>query len=215
MASGPERGFFGRWAGRMGTWLARRSAEPAAAPAGTALIKGVGWHQFEQMVAEGFRHRGYAVSETGGGGGRAVDMVLSRGAERFLVDCKHWRAQALGVAPLRELAMQMQARGADGGFVLSAGAFTPEAVAFAQERRIQLIDGSALRELLLTGEEKTQPVVVRRAGPFLDTTLPPQAWRLSAKPCPLCGGPMVETEREGRRLLGCTHHPLCEGTREL
>lgn len=198
----------------MGRLLARRAAEPAA-PAGTAVIKGVGWHQFEQMVAEGFRHRGYAVSETGGGGGRAVDMVLSRGVERFLVDCKHWRAQVLGVAPVRELAAQMEARRADGGFVLSSGAFTPEAEAFARERQIRLIDGSALRELLHTGEEKTQPVVVRRVGPFPDTTLPPQAWRMRAQPCPLCGGPMVETERDGRRLLGCSHHPLCEGTREL
>jgi restriction system protein len=193
---------------------------PAAGPAGAALIAGMGWHEFERLAAEGFRQRGYAVSETGGGGGRAVDMVLARGSERFLVDCKPWRSNAVGVAPLRELHALMLAREAAGGFVLSSGLFTPEAVRFSEGRNIQLIDGSRLRDLLHTGEEKTQPVIIRRDGPFLDSTLPPSAWRLRAQPCPLCGGTMVEQVRSsgplaGRRVLSCSHHPLCEGTREL
>ena len=55
----------------------------------------------------------------------------------------------------------------------------------------------------------------RRDAPFLDTTLPPSAWRPKAQPCPLCGGAMEEAERSGRRVFACVHHPLCEGVREL
>jgi len=214
MASSQGRGILGRLAAWAGRWVQRREAAPEV-PVGPEVIKGMGWQRFEQLVAEGFRHRGYVVSETGGGGGRAVDMVLARGHDRFLVDCKPWRAEAVALAPLRALAEQVRLRGAVGGFMLSSGDFTPEARRFAEEHRLQLIDGRGLRELLYTGEEKTQPVVVRRAGPFLDTTLPPSAWRLHAQPCPRCGGPMVEVERHGRRLLGCSHHPSCEGTRPL
>ncbi|MGY4831615.1 restriction endonuclease [Sphaerotilaceae bacterium SBD11-9] len=206
---------------RLATRLRQGRAAPAVAlPTGAELLQGVGWNQFEQMAAEGFRLRGYAVSETGGGGGRAVDMVLMRGQDLYLVDCKPWRSNAVGVAPLRELHGLMAARGAVGGFVLTSGVFTAEAVHFAEGRSIQLIDGQLLRDLLFAREEKTLPVVVRRDGPFLDTTLPPSAWRLRNQPCPLCGGPMVERLQSqgplaGQRVLGCSHYPLCEGTREI
>ena len=167
-------------------WRVRRApAHTVALPAGLALIEGMGWHEFERLAAEGFRQRGYAVSETGGGGGRAVDMVLTRGTERFLVDCKPWRSNAVGVAPLRELQALMLAREAAGGFVLSSGVFTPEALRFSEGRNIHLIDGSQLRDLLHAREEKTQPVVVRREGPFPDSTLPPSAWRLRCPALPL------------------------------
>ena len=217
MTSARQQGILKRLADRL---KRRRQAPDVVLPGGVALIEGMGWNQFELMAADGFRQRGYTVSETGGGGGRSVDMVLTRGQEHFLVDCKPWRSNAVGVAPLRELQGLMATRGAVGGFVLTSGIFTPEAIHFAEGRNIQLIDGAALRDLLFAREEKTLPVVVRREGPFLDTTLPPSAWRVRNQPCPLCGGLMVERVQSqgplaGRRVLGCNHYPLCEGVREL
>jgi restriction system protein len=213
MASAQQRGILGRLADVM-----KRLFEQAPEPpvdAGGPVLAGVGWTEFERQVAEGFRHRGYLVSETGGGGGRPVDMVLTRGHDRFLVDCKPWRTSAVGPAPVRELLALMRSEGASGGFIVSSGVFTDEARQLAEGHKLQLIDGGVLLELLNTREEKTQPVVVRREGPFLDTTLPASAWRPRAQPCPLCGGAMEEAERAGRRVLACVHHPLCEGVREV
>jgi restriction system protein len=220
MATVRRQGILKRLAGLL---RRRSSASPAqaTAPSGVALIEGMGWHQFELLVAEGFRQRGYVVSETGGGGGRAVDMVLTRGTTQFLVDCKPWRSQAVGVGPLRELHALMQARGAAGGFVLTSGIFMPETVRFGESHNIQLIDGSRLRDLLYVVNEKTLPVVIRREGPlFFDSTLPPSSWRLRDQSCPLCAGPMVERVQTrgplaGQLVLGCSRYPLCEGTREL
>lgn len=216
MASAQQRGLLGRLADGMKQLFERvGEVPPASALPDADLLAGIGWAEFERQVAEGFRHRGYAVSETGGGGGRAVDMVLMRGQDQFLVDCKPWRTLAVGPAPVRELIALLRSREAAGGFVVSSGEFTDEARRLAAGHPVQLIDGKVLRELLNTREEKTQPVVVRREGPFLDTTLPPSAWRLRAQPCPLCGGAMEEAERHGRRVLACVHHPLCEGVREV
>lgn len=216
MASAQQRGLLGRLADGMKQLFERvGEVPPASALPDADLLAGIGWAEFERQVAEGFRHRGYAVSETGGGGGRAVDMVLTRGQDQFLVDCKPWRTLAVGPAPVRELIALVRSREAAGGFVVSSGEFTDEARRLAAGHPVQLIDGKVLRELLNTREEKTQPVVVRREGPFLDTTLPPAAWRLRAQPCPLCGGAMEEAERQGRRVLACVHHPLCEGMREV
>lgn len=221
MASVQARGILTTLKSRVARWFARRPpSAPVAVPAGVALLEGMSWHQFELLAAEGFRHRGYVVSETGGRGGRAVDMVIARGVERFLVDCKPWRSRAVGVAPLRELQALVLSRQAAGGFVLTSGVFTAEAVRFSEACNIRLIDGDRLRDLLHAREEKTQPVVVRRLGPFLDSTLTPMDWHVRYPPCPLCGGAMVERVASqgplaGRRVLACNHHPLCEGTREL
>lgn len=60
-------------------------------------LDGMSWREFEMLVGEGFRLQGYRVVETGGGGADGgVDLVLAKpgqnGSEKFLVQCKQWRA---------------------------------------------------------------------------------------------------------------------------
>lgn len=120
--------------------------------AGDAL-NGMSWQQFELLVGEGFRMQGYQVAETGGGGADGgVDLVLRRpgrnGSEKFLVQCKQWRAYKVGVDVVRELYGVMAAHGAAGGFVVTSGRFTEEAVRFAEGRNVTLVDGPKLHGLL-------------------------------------------------------------------
>ena len=86
------------------------------------------WQQFEILVAEGFRQQGFSVFEKGGcapDGG--VDLVLSRGRDKYLVQCKQWRAQHVGVTIVRELYGVMTAERAAGGYVVTSGRFTADA----------------------------------------------------------------------------------------
>lgn len=115
----------------------------------TAVLDGMTWQQFEKLVGEGFRLQGYRVAETGGGGADGgVDLVLTKGSEKFLVQCKQWRAFKVGVDVVRELYGVMAARGATGGFVVTSGRFTDDAAAFAEGRNIQLMDGAQLHALI-------------------------------------------------------------------
>ena len=57
---------------------------------------------------------------------------LGKGGEKFLVQCKQWRAFKVGVEVVRELYGVMAAKGAAGGFVVTSGRFTDEAAAFAR-----------------------------------------------------------------------------------
>jgi restriction system protein len=51
------------------------------------------WREFEILVCQGFRRKGFQVGELGGGGaGGGVDLVLRRGGEKHLVQSKQWRA---------------------------------------------------------------------------------------------------------------------------
>jgi restriction system protein len=78
--------------------------------------------------------------------------VLSKpgknGTEKFLVQCKQWRAFKVGVDVVRELYGVMAARGATGGFVVTSGRFTEEAINFASGRNVTLVDGPKLFGLL-------------------------------------------------------------------
>jgi restriction system protein len=103
---------------------------------------------FQRLVREGFMQRGFLVAERGGteaDGG--IDLQLTRGSERFLVQFKQWRAQSVSVSVVRELDAVMAAEGAAGGFAVTSGTFSMDAKRFAAARNIELIDGQGLRAL--------------------------------------------------------------------
>jgi restriction system protein len=111
------------------------------------------WAEFELLVGEAFRLDGFEVEQRGGAqadGG--VDLVLRRGGEKFLVQCKQWRATRVGVAIVRELFGVMAATGATGGFVVTSGTFTNDATAFAEGRNVILVDGKILLEMIERAE---------------------------------------------------------------
>ena len=114
-----------------------------------AALEGMTWQEFEMLVGEAYRQQGFSVAETGGGGADGgVDLVLKRGRESFLVQCKHWRALNVGVTVLRELYGVMAARGAAGAIAVTSGRFTEDARAFAKGLNIELVDGPKLTQLI-------------------------------------------------------------------
>ncbi len=128
--------------------MAARGAPNTALTAIAALNK-MTWKQFELLVHQAFRHRGFVIGETGAtGADGAVNLVLRKAGEYFLVHSRLWKAPLVDVVPVRELHNAMRAKRAAGGFVVTTGSYTREAMAFASGRNIQLIDGPTLREIL-------------------------------------------------------------------
>ena len=108
--------------------------------------------QFDLLLSQAFRQRGYVIGEIAIGSQRAsdigVDLVLRKSGEYFLVHSKAWRVALVQVSVVRELDQAMRAQNAAGGFVVTSGSFTREAMGFASGRKIQLINGRTLREML-------------------------------------------------------------------
>jgi restriction system protein len=122
-------------------------SHPAVAKArfNPIAIAALSWRDFERLIGETFRGRGFQVTGFGSrGADGAADLALVKTGERFLVQCKHWRKHEVGVLAVRELSTALDAVGAQGGYVLTAGEFTPEAREFARRARIELIGGRAL-----------------------------------------------------------------------
>jgi restriction system protein len=168
------------------------------------------WQQFEFMVSEAFRRKGYSVAEKGRGGTVGVfDLVLKKQNETFLVHCKQWRAIKVGVRAVHELHEAMAARGAKGGFAVTAGVFTDEARAFAKARHIELMDGKVLRGLV---RRVRQPARVSLRDPLSVLTT-------GAPFCPECQGRMMKRRsrrgaHDGKEYWRCLRHPDCTGTRQ-
>ncbi len=174
-----------------------------------ASLNEMSWKEFEALVEEAYRLRGYAVRRVGGDGpDGGVDLVLGRGSEKVLVQCKQWRAMRVGVAVIRELYGAMAAQGAASGIVVTSGTFTPDAVEFANGRNIKLMSGPELHELIRD---------VRAAEP-LPKGMTAETGQESASGCPICGSPMVRRTAKrganvGAAFYGCSRFPACRGTR--
>ncbi len=76
----------------------------ASARANPKAISEMSWREFERLVGEAFRQRGFVVTGFGGSGpDGGVDLGLVKDGRRFLVQCKHWRKDQVGVMVVREL----------------------------------------------------------------------------------------------------------------
>src|ERR1700722_15715528 len=76
-------------------------------------VSAMSWRDFERLVGQAFRQRGFKVTGFGGDGpDGGVDLALMKNGKRFLVQCKHWRKEQVGVTVVRELNGVMAAAGA-------------------------------------------------------------------------------------------------------
>ncbi len=112
-------------------------------------LQALSWSQFRDLAAEAYREKGYTVMEgTIYRDDPAVDIVLRRGANLYLVQCRYWQNSKLRKREVKKLLTLMHARQASGAFLLTTGIFTSEARHYAVERPITLVDGIELVELL-------------------------------------------------------------------
>ena len=189
---------------------------------GLASIGDLSWAEFEELVAEAYRREGYAVERTGNASGDGgVDVILRRDGQTTLVQCKHWKTWRVRVNVVRELRGAMAGAGADYGIVVSYGAFTSDAAAFAEANRITLIGGNELVELIRSVQRTPRrsgsaPAVGRVQA---DDRPEPSSTASQVPPaCPVCGSAMVRrTARRGvnagSQFWGCPRYPMCQGTR--
>lgn len=181
------------------------------------VLDGMTWQQFERLVGEAFRLQGYRVMETGGGGADGgVDLVLNKDGEKHLVQCKQWRAFKVGVDVVRELYGVMAAKGAAGGFVVTSGRFTEEAMSFAEGRNVRLIDGPKLHGMIRQAQGSARPQQDAAKSEQAAKGAPPSA----APTCPTCAKAMVRRTAKrganaGGEFWGCTGYPACKGTRAI
>ena len=168
-------------------------------------IRALASQQFEALIEEYWRRRGFTVTKTSRNAGGAMDFIPQRDGKRYLVRCERWRALIVDVGAVRDLFGAMKAEDASGAYLLTSGRFTAEAVEFAQDKPLELIDGRTLGGMVEEG---------RRAGSAGgERPLPTE----TAPMCPACGASMVKRSTQRDASEGsdweCAAIPRCRGTR--
>ena len=106
---------------------------------------------FSLVVGGGHRRPGYSGEEAKSA---AFDFRLAKKGQITLVQCRRWKVNQVGDAPVRELVNAMEKQGAFNCVCLTAGAFSANARDFARGRPITLLNGAALVELARTMGKK-------------------------------------------------------------
>ncbi len=167
------------------------------------LVRAMEWRNFELLICGALRQEGYRIDERGGSGPNGeIDLIATKARQRLLIQCKHWKAQQVGVSVIRELNSVVAARRADGGIVVTGGNFTKEARDFARGCRIRLIGGESLQQIIAAAQMKPSAQ--------LSPTIP------AAPRCPKCGAGMVDyVARQGKfagkHFWACSLYPKCTG----
>jgi restriction system protein len=167
-------------------------------------VRSLSWSDFERMVTEAFRQRGYQARRSPSGPDGGVDIVLEQGNQTTLVQCKQWKKSRVGVKPVRELAGVVAAQKASGGIFVCSGDYTSEAVELAKKSHIDLIDGRRLADLMEFTPSKPPTEVHLSLTTSFD--------------CPECGSNLVRRvarrgKNVGSEFLGCSAFPKCRYTR--
>lgn len=172
-----------------------------------AAITDLSWSEFEAYLAEYFRRRGCTVRSRGGASADGgVDLVVEDGSGRRIVQAKHWKTRSVGVVPLRALWGVLGDERAQGAVFVTSGRFTPDALAFAEGKRLELVDGGRLRQMV--AEVKGAPTPVR---PSVE----------AREACPECKSGVLQRRlarrgpNAGSYFLGCSRYPECRYTRSL
>lgn len=180
----------------------RKLYEMVRSRADVASLNEMSWGEFETLVAEHFKRKGFEVAREGGSGpDGGIDLVLRKGREKHLVQCKQWKAYKVSVQPVREFYGVMAAAGAACGYFVTSGTFTEDAKAFVRGLNLELIDGQKLKSMIGT---------VANVAP-----VPSPAH--VAPQCPKCGAAMqIRVARKGanagQKFWGCSTYPRCNGT---
>jgi restriction system protein len=122
-----------------------RTGSPSDAGERLVALREMSWEAFSAAVTEAYRKQHYEVSPSDG---RGYDFELTRGGRVTLLQCRQWKVNQVGVAPVRELAQAIERKEASRGICLAAGDFSVPARKAASSEPITLVSGLDLAELV-------------------------------------------------------------------
>lgn len=209
-------------------WEVRRLRAERAAGKTLAELHALSPEGFESWVGARFRDLGYAVTETGGQADHGVDLVVIRGEEKAVVQCKRYRVRSVGEPAFRDLYGAMQHFEATSAYLVTTGAVTTAATTWAMGKPITIWDGQYLVRLSMgTAPDAGKPTAID-AAPVTATTVASateqtEALALQDAPsaqtalCPRCGGVLVQRHNRstGDAFRGCSNFPKCRYTERV
>ena len=174
-------------------------------------IRSLSPRDFERLVGAAYEQQGYSVGYAAGGQDGDIDLMMRRGRETALVQCKNWYRSWTGVPEVRELFGVMTAEKATRGILVTSGVFSDEAIAFAKGKPLHLVDGEALHEMIESVQGSVGTPKKEMRAPAL-----PAAALNNEKLCPICKSATIRKvarrgDNAGNSFWSCSRFPQCYG----
>jgi len=189
----------------------REKSKRLDAQKGIETIRALSWRQFEELVGEAYRRKGYTVIENeSAGADGGIDLRLRKDGAIHLVQCKQWRSQKVGVSIVREMFGVLTSEKAASMSIITSGMFTQKAKNFAQGKAIDLVDGTQLQQMVSQVQSSQAPITVK-------TKQKVKSQLQSQQACPKCGSELVlrtanKGANAGNQFIGCSAFPKCRHT---
>lgn len=108
-------------------------------------------YQFEEYISNLFRKMGFAVEATDYSNDGGIDLVATYEkpifSGKYIIQCKNWNSP-VGQPAVRDLYGVVMDQRANKGILITPSDYTQQAYDFARGKNIELINGSALRQII-------------------------------------------------------------------
>ena len=113
------------------------------------LLRKLHPNQFEDLVAILFKELGYEVHQTPYSNDGGKDIILKKGNEKFLVECKRYSSSnTVDIKTMREFFGVVISEKASGGIFVTTSDFNKSAIEFSLKNKIELINHAKLISML-------------------------------------------------------------------
>lgn len=165
-------------------------------------LQGLKPDEFEYYIEELYARLGYETEKVGKSHDGGVDVIATKDGVNHYVQCKKFITRQVKVDDVRAFAGALAGKLANGnGIFITTNVFTSEARKFAEENRIEAIDGDDLVSLL-------NSVSVEIDSPVTNGSV--------EKTCPRCHiGRLIVKHGKYGAFLGCTRFPSCKKTEKI
>jgi hypothetical protein len=126
------------------SWFGVSRRRKEEAELGVQALATMKWRDCIALVLEALQREGYPRAADTQEEAGATEFMLEHEGNRVLLGYKHGTAYRLGEANVREFAATARMRGAREGILCTLGVLEPDAIAAAENARVQVFDGHAL-----------------------------------------------------------------------
>lgn len=177
-------------------------------------IKRLSGVAFEHLILEIYSSCGFSAESTPLTNDGGIDGILRKDSRVVVLQCKNWKGSKVGSPQLRDFLGAIIASKADSGIMCTTNDFTNDAIKWAADKPIELINGDKVLQMIGAHLEKGGKVPPAVAKSFAQAeqhaALKVKIDLLLTEPCKKCGSPVVLRKSRFGPFLGCSAYPKCK-----
>lgn len=165
-------------------------------------LRGYSPKDFELFITQLFSNLGFKTEQTGGSYDGGIDVIATKDGIKHYIQCKKFITRQVSVHDIRDFYGALANKLANAkGYFITTNKFTLEAIKFAEDKPIELIDGFQLiKYIKLANKDISARVNINESENLT---------------CPECGNNLTKKKGKFGYFIGCSNYPNCKYSRKI